>query len=647
MSPIVNSPSGLKSTNSSIRLPSQRLHIADEWRPTFRDIWRTQRSVRTVVDRLATDVAQLPWSCFQRSDEGMRRLRGHRLTDAIDRPYPGVSRMWMRRQWLTDFLVWGNGFLLIEEIDDRLCLIHVPAPLVTPKDASLIAGPQRFTIAFESREYTVDARQIVQLNEPGDDKTPWIGVSKLEAARDILAEDYQSVKARTELASRGLRTGQVITRPQNISWHRDPEKASDVRRIFLEDLAAFYDVHAGRPLLLEDGMEMAEAPHVSAADMEMFQVRQLTSAEVAALFGMPSEIGAAIDGKGAMNESQRIAYFQDVVAGLAVAVRSAFDSHLLDPDRGWFGDEGLTLSVEPNFRAKLYGSPSEQILAVGKSTGVPVMAVTEGRDLLGLEPLPDDVVDAFSVPVQPLNIAYGGQFPAGETRMPGQVVDPLDDRQTATASTSTSMLLAAKDQPQRITSVLEAHRSKIAALLAGGVIASDPDLGIDRIEVDASLAAKLTPLALAVALRAARAEGKTSETDLIALAAGLAAGTAAGFTGRLLKTARTVLDAAKDPGAVPLDEVKVAVESSDVALQAEGLTQDARLEGADVGARSAGKTTKTWRVNSSNSRHGALDGETVPIDGVFSNGARRPRARSLATEDRARCQCTVEYGSSE
>ena len=646
MSPIVNSPSGLKSTSSSIRLPSQRLHIADEWRPSIRDIWRTQRSVRAVVDRQANDIAQLPWPCLQRFDDGTRRLREGRLVTAIDRPYPGVSRMWMRRQWITDFLIFGNGYLLVEEIGERLCLIHIPAPLVTPKDASLIAGPQRFTITFESREYTVDARQIIHLAEPGDDKTPWIGVSKLEAARDILAEDFQSVKARTELAQRGLRTGQVITRPQNIAWDRDPAKAAEVRKIFLEDLAAFYDQHAGRPLLLEDGMAMAAAPHVSAADMEMLQVRQLTAAEITTLFGMAAEMGAAIDAKGAMTEALRLAYFQDTVAALAVQVRCAFDAHLLDPDRGWFGAEGLDMSVEPNFRAKLYGSPEKQIEAIGKSTGVPVMTVVEGRDLLGLEPLPDDVVDAFSVPVQPLNIAYGGQFPAGNTRMPGEVVDPLDERQIATASTS--MLLAAKDEPQQISALLEGHRGKVAALLAAGVIVSDPDLGLDRVELDGNLAAKLTPLALVLAMRAARSEGHESDSnDLVGLSAGLAAGTAAGFTSRLLKTARTILDQAKDPGVVPLNDVKAAVEVSDVALQAEGLTQDARLEGAEVGARSAGKTTKTWRVNSLNSRHGALDGETVPIDGVFSNGARRPRARSLATEDRARCQCTVEYGSSE
>lgn len=392
-------------------------------------------------------------------------------------------------------------------------------------------------------------------------------------------------------------------------------------------------------------MAMAAAPHVSAADMEMLQVRQLTAAEVAALFGMAAEMGATIDAKGAMTEALRLAYFQDTVAALAVQVRCAFDAHLLDPDRGWFGSEGLDMSVEPNFRAKLYGSPEKQIEAVGKSTGVPVMAVTEGRDLLGLEPLADDVVDAFSVPVQPLNIAYGGQFPAGNTRMPGEVVDPLDERQIATASTS--MLLAAKDEPQQISALLEGHRGKVAALLAAGVIVSDPDLGLDRVELDGNLAAKLTPLALVLAMRAARSEGHESDSnDLVGLSAGLAAGTAAGFTSRLLKTARTILDQAKDPGVVPLNDVKAAVEVSDVALQAEGLTQDARLEGAEVGARSAGKTTKTWRVNSLNSRHGALDGETVPIDGVFSNGARRPRARSLATEDRARCQCTVEYGSS-
>ena len=59
-----------------------------------------------------------------------------------------------------------------------------------------------------------------------------------------------------------------------------------------------------------------------------------------------------------------------------------------------------------------------------------------------------------------------------------------------------------------------------------------------------------------------------------------------------------------------------------------------------------GKTVmKTWRVTSSNPRssHAALDGETVPYDEPFSNGAMWPGdIDNLDVEDVANCQCILE-----
>jgi hypothetical protein len=61
-------------------------------------------------------------------------------------------------------------------------------------------------------------------------------------------------------------------------------------------------------------------------------------------------------------------------------------------------------------------------------------------------------------------------------------------------------------------------------------------------------------------------------------------------------------------------------------------------------AREAGKQApdrdarvKTWIVTSSNSSHPELDGETVPLGAVFSNGEDGP-----PSSDHPGCQCLLE-----
>jgi hypothetical protein len=55
-----------------------------------------------------------------------------------------------------------------------------------------------------------------------------------------------------------------------------------------------------------------------------------------------------------------------------------------------------------------------------------------------------------------------------------------------------------------------------------------------------------------------------------------------------------------------------------------------------------GGATKTWVVNSSNSRHPEMDGETVGIDDEFSNGAKWPGDSSLDSDQSAGCLCELE-----
>lgn len=52
--------------------------------------------------------------------------------------------------------------------------------------------------------------------------------------------------------------------------------------------------------------------------------------------------------------------------------------------------------------------------------------------------------------------------------------------------------------------------------------------------------------------------------------------------------------------------------------------------------------SKTWVVNSDNSRHPELDGETVPLFEAFSNGGQYPGDPALDVSETAGCTCTMD-----
>ena len=60
------------------------------------------------------------------------------------------------------------------------------------------------------------------------------------------------------------------------------------------------------------------------------------------------------------------------------------------------------------------------------------------------------------------------------------------------------------------------------------------------------------------------------------------------------------------------------------------------------------QAVKTWHAGSNpRSAHARLDGETVPLDVVFSNGARWPGDSQLPPDERAGCNCRMTVALQE
>jgi len=90
-------------------------------------------------------------------------------------------------------------------------------------------------------------------------------------------------------------------------------------------------------------------------------------------------------------------------------------------------------------------------------------------------------------------------------------------------------------------------------------------------------------------------------------------------------------------------EIAATTRAEEIAIT--GVTRAANF-GSREGAKQGGLRSKTWVVNSGNPRdsHAALDGETVGIDDLFSNGLRYPGDPEGGADDNAGCQCSLAFG---
>jgi hypothetical protein len=113
-------------------------------------------------------------------------------------------------------------------------------------------------------------------------------------------------------------------------------------------------------------------------------------------------------------------------------------------------------------------------------------------------------------------------------------------------------------------------------------------------------------------------------------------------------TKRRLIDVMGDAVDDVVDAVKhlfeVYVSARAPQLARSHATALASFGSSEVARQSGRESTKTWRVRSMNPRssHSRMNGETVALDGRFSNGAQWPGDSDLDEDERAGCKCEIE-----
>ena len=595
-------------------------------------MWRTQASVRKVVDYIARAVASTPIKLYSRvSDTDRQRITDHPLVRILAQPADRT----------TSYRFWHSIIVDLMLYDRWVC---VKGPTVDPLRPMSLTRVQsaRSKLADDGignvSTIWVDGRLKL---DPADclydhGYAPWNsnGTTPMATLSAILQESREAVEYRRKVWANAGRIPAVITRPADA-----PQWSDAARDHFVSQWRAYSrgGGQEGATPILQDGMSLSSVQTFSPRDAEDLAGRQLNDAEVASAFHVPPELIGAREGNYSNMVAFREALYGDVLGPLFVQLEQVLNVMLV-PDL----DDTGSLYAEYDLDSKMRGSFESQAAVLSTSTGAPWLTRAEARARANLP-----AIEGSDQLVVPLNVLTGGQ---ASPRDSGTQNTPLGGKRRLALVKGRAPDTHEQKAAEVLTKFFERQRAVVLSAL--GAKATD---WWDTARWDNELGGDLYKLAVQTATEVGTATASKlgftpGDYDVARTLAFLKAVTDRRAADINAATQAAIEDAlaSDDPLVTPAHVFDVALSMRVASAAIQFVTADSGF-GTTEAARQVGggKAIKTWRVNSGNPRpsHSALDGVSVGIDDVFDNGCSWPGDGGDAAEVAGcSCSCDVEIG---
>jgi HK97 family phage portal protein len=625
--------------------PVYSMRIGGNQYRDYAALWRAQPELRTVVDFLARNIAQLGIHTFRRiSDVDRERLTEHPLAELLGKPNASTTPYRLIDALVHDVCIFDNGFWLKVRADGTgraLGLRRIRPGRIFPVGDDWLE-PEAYEIFGTRGRLRVEADDVVHFRgyNPNDDR---LGSPPIESLRQILTEEWAANVYREQLWRNGARMSGYISRPMDA-----PEWGPKAKDRFRDEWKAGYtgdSATAGETVILEDGMTFTPSS-VSPRDSQYIESRKLTREEVARTYHVPLPMVGILDHATFTNIKElHKNLYQDCLGPWLENFQQEIELQLL-PDL----PDTHNVYVEFNIAAKLNGSFEEQATQLQGAVGGPYMARNEARARLNLP-----MIDGADELIVPLNVSVGTPPTALEPAAPQpaengpkarMVITKARLPQDTTDKAAETLARFFARQGTVIASALGAEKAR------GVLKAAAPDV-FDTERWDGELAADLLLLITKMALTAARTTMRLLGLDPVDFDPGVISGWLAAHAAGVAKvlnvaTAGELADVLD--GAETVADALPAVNDLFNGYQNGRATQIATTLSSSMsgfGTVEAGRhhggdgTTKTW-VTGDNPRpeHAAMNGETVDIDAQFSDGSRWPGGSGDPDLD-CNCNCDV------
>jgi HK97 family phage portal protein len=359
-------------------------------------MWRTQPHLRTVVDFLARNVAQLGLHVFAAEGDERERDRGSDVSRVLGAPNDDMTTYELVYDLVGNLALYNRAYWFIHQGKDGLEIHPFPAYWVQP----VYQGYWNVTHYAVcppgvDQAVKVPADQVVAFAgwnpEPGSESSP------VETLRLIMEEQHHARKHRVQLWRNNGRVGSYISRPKDA-----PTWDGTAKKRFMEMFEAFVGdsgPRAGGSPLLEDGMEIKTTGFKS-ADEEWAESVKLSLEMVAQVYQVNPTMVGVLDNANYSNvrEFNRSLY-TNTLGPLLRMIEARMNAFVL-PKLGAKPNQFVEFNVEE----KLRGSFEDQAEIMSTSIGGPWMTRNEGRRRLNLPPL-----EGGDELITPLNVSEGGQ----------------------------------------------------------------------------------------------------------------------------------------------------------------------------------------------------------------------------------------------
>lgn len=351
-------------------------------------IYRSQPNVRTVVDFIARNIAQVGFHVYRRvSDTDRVRLPDHQLAQWLKDPNPDTTTFRLFEATMQDLGIHGRAYWMKVRQRATLGLVRMPPESVVPYGYLLPISYDWIKPDFTVKSLRASEVVAFRYFNPDD---PLLGLSPLETLRQLLLEDSASHAYRRAFWANAARLEGVVTRPAGA-----PKWTPEQKQSWREQWAARYSGAPGQTAVLEDGMTFTPTTY-SARDSEVTAARKLTREEVASAYHVPLPMVGILDHATFSNiREQHKHLYQDCLGPSFEMLQQEIERQLLpecdDVDRVY---------IEANIADKLKGSFEEQANAMRSAIGRPWMTANEGRARMNLPAqVNDPTADELALPL--------------------------------------------------------------------------------------------------------------------------------------------------------------------------------------------------------------------------------------------------------
>ena len=621
---------------------------------TARNLYNTQDNLAAVVDFISSSIAQLPLKVYTRDENDERkRDRDSVAAKLLWKPNGDQTEYEFMFSLVAELKIFGCVYvwkLPDPDSDSGYQIRIIPTDWVTNTEKVTPYGPDKIRVTADGYgNIEIPRAEFVRFCtfSPGN---PAGYVSPISALRQTLEEQIQAGRFRKELWRSSGRLNAQIVRPKDVQPWTEETKKKWVEA-FREAWGAGGS-KAGSIPLMEDGMEI-KTFNASFKEQQWVESVKLSREAVAAAYRInPSLVWHSDTQTYASSKDNARALYAECLGPDLQMIQQRINSFLLP----MIGASPATY-VEFDLTEKLKGDFEQRAAVIQSSVGGPWLTRNEARRDNNLPP-----IEGGDELIVPLNVITGGQASPQDThsnQMSRTVLCTCGKHHPKTK---------AEEEPEEISisgKVPQREQDKVADLLDGffkrqakSII---PKLGAEadwwnEERWNKELADDLEPVMDEIATKHGEKMARALGVEYVAektvnYLRKMAEGRAETINAETKKKIQQAVDDADEDDEDPEDVVRHEMDKRsdvDAALLGAMLskvaagwgTEEATRQATDQGSKK--KVYKVWETGA-NAResHQMMDGERVPIDEPFSNGADWPGDDTLDPDESCGCNCST------